>query len=386
MKRLATMIVLLLLLFPALMANAHHPTMQDGPSQVSLPGRPTTDTPQPPAQPSENPAGGPPADATPKADASKSYMAADLGFRFDYPASWSDFTTDAPQSIEVAHADDSSLYITVFVEQEEITNLASFARFYFDPTDAIEPVRIDGQLLAEFSFTIDAQAEDASDNAVSIMQNAEIRQSANPSADIAGRGMAFYLEAAGAGVIITIQSTDVTDLGTVRSLEPAAIDRLYDQLRQSLRFFPVDGPPAPPDALPTQTFSSPDFGFALAYPIIWDDMRYDDEQDWFSSLDTSGTNAIYVYNAGPSDSPQTAGEIIIDRFKMTQQDDFAPISVDGYDGVTFSVSYKFNGTWYGKAAAFVVDGMGLVFSVEMLAEEAVVGDFFERFIASVELP
>lgn len=358
-KRFLSLLLLWLLVYPVFGQQLPPPRPPQG-------NQPATATPRPLPPPTRTPEAPDDEALADDTDAPKGneYVADDLGFRFEYPDDWPAFEFDVLQETYSVSNDEDTLAIVVLLVEEEITNLASFARFYYPNPGIVQPAQVDDESVAEFDFVMD--------------------DGTNADGMIAGRGMAFYRPNAETGVIITVQTTDVSDLDpdAVRSMTPTPLDLLYEQVRDTLDFF---GPrPEDSNSLAEREFSSPDFGFSLTYPLVWDDMRYERDDRWFITLDNTGTQAIYVYNVGTGhDDAEDVAAALIDDLGMTQESDFSAVTLGAYDGVEFTFSYKFNGTWYGKATAIVLDGNGLVFSVEMLAEEAQVAAFYERFIRTV---
>ena len=117
-----------------------------------------------------------------------------------------------------------------------------------------------------------------------------------------------------------------------------------------------------------------DWNFIFQRPIDWTGVSYFPDEgngDYESANNADATQYVFIYPVYSAENDLEAiANDVLDRFSMTRDGDFTPITVDGRDALAFDLSYEGqdNQQYVGRAFA-VYDPdleLGLVFSSEGL--------------------
>lgn len=290
------------------------------------------------------------------------YVDRTLGFAFAMPGGWPAPDYDPLEDRFTSSSPDGSQRLVLRVFYEEVSNLASFVQFHYPSATEILPELHPAILLASFTYQV---LPDAAQSAAR------------------GLGAAFYVEQAQAAVIITLDSGAPADLSSTTA--PTPLDLAFEEVLASLRLLPQEQSRPTPQMLLRQFMNSA-YGFTIEYPLIWDNMRFDTETQWFVSLSEGTTEALYIYvvteHAGTLES---VIDTVIGRGRMQITSEPQPAQIAGIEGLEFDVTYKYNGIWVGRCIAVLHRGVGLIFSLELMSTPEDAERLFDLFANTVTL-
>lgn len=290
------------------------------------------------------------------------YVDRTAGFAFVMPTGWPPLVYDPIQDLYAATSPEDTLHLQLRVFYEEVSNLASFVQYYYPTATGILPETHRTTLLARFAYQISPDGEQSAAR---------------------GLGAAFYVEQAQAAVVITLDSNAASDLSNVTA--PTPLDRAFEEVLASLRLLPQEQlRPTPPMLL--RQFMNSAYGFTIEYPLIWDNMRFDTETQWFVSLSEGTTEALYIYVVTEHDGTlESVIDTVIGRGRMQITSEPQPAQIAGIEGLEFDVTYKYNGIWMGRCIAVLHRGVGLVFSLELMSTPEDAERLFDLFANTVTL-
>lgn len=292
------------------------------------------------------------------------YVDRTLGFALALPSGWPAPEYDPMEDRYASSSPDGSQHLELRVFYEEVSNLASFVQFHYPSATGILPENHPAALLARFDYLIPPDAGQAAAR---------------------GLGTAFYAEQAQAAVIITLDSSAPTDLTSGTISGPTPLDLAFEEVLASLRLLPQEQSRPTPQMLLRQFMNSA-YGFTIEYPLIWDNMRFDAETQWFVSLSEGTTEALYIYVVTEHDGTlESVIDAVVERGRMQIASEPRAAQIAGVEGLEFDLSYKYNGIWTGRCVAILHRGVGLVFSLELMSTPEDAARLFNLFASTVTL-
>lgn len=295
------------------------------------------------------------------------YIAEGIHFAFEYPKDWNAFVADEDKNVDVASNETEDTFIKVRIVEgagEELLTLVG--NWYM--LEHVEPVPHETSLALSFTYNQPAEGENTNNGLLS------------------GRGFAFDLLEVNAQVIITVEKQTSAPLNWDTSKEAEIINQTFATLTETLTVERVDTNDLTLIELPLRSYQDATIGFEIEYPIVWEPLQYDDNSDWFVTLSDTDDAGIYIYPIFGQSSLEAICEHMLATYQINRTGDYVATELDGYDALEFDLEYKFNGEWTGRAIAVNLNGIGLIFSVDLQAPLEEVIPFYERIVRTIDLP
>lgn len=292
------------------------------------------------------------------------YIADAIQFSFEYPEGWSAFIADREKEVDIAWDENEETFVTVrILEATSQEILKRVDEFY--TLETAEPVIHNAALMVHFTYNEPVPDE---------------------STYRSGRGMAFDLVNADSQVIITVETISPTPINFSGDKAAEAINTTYETVLGTLNFDEVDVTDLTLVELPLRSFQDSTIGFEIEYPIVWSNMQFDNDMLWYVTLSNSNDAALYIYPIFGQEDLRNTAEQMLTTYEITRNSAYTETTLNGYPALEFDVSYKYNGDWFGRAIVVNLDGVGLVFSVDLIGQMDTVIPFYERIISTITLP